>query len=317
MCTFWGCKQSAKEESTDSEHKKNWFYWAVDWHPHKSQFVVGGSSDTLKLFSSENHESLKSYTYPGTITKTKWHPTENKLAVSVQDGKSESSLFNFDTDERIPLDSVSNEGARAIGWNHSGELLAVGDYEGYLTVFDKQGKVLKRINTQQKSIIGLDWHPEENLIAAVGEKITLYHYELDSIRHIDDRTEKIEVLMLCVDWHPSGKFFATGDYGDFEYHYPPLLQFWSYEGERIKAIEESEAEYRSIMWSSDGVVLASASEKLRLWDQEGNVVAEASNKNLLWGLDWNQDDSRLVATDFDGKIIFWDRKLTRLMELEP
>ena len=317
MSAIWGCKPPQKEESQNSEENKRWFFWAVDWHPNKDQFVVGGSNDTfLRLFSSNNFKLLKNYPYLGTITKTKWHPTKHKLAISVQDGKSKSTILNLDHDEFVELDSITNDGARAIGWNHSGDLLAVGDYEGYLTIFDENGIFLKRINTGQKSIIGLDWHPDENLIVAVGEKITWYNYESDSLKQINDRSEKIEVLMLCVAWHPSGKFFVTGDYGDFKYHYPPLLQYWTYDGQRIKSIEESKAEFRNIKWSGDGELLATASEKIRLWNKDGDLVAEETTENLLWGIDWNEDASKLVATDEKRKIIFWDRNLNMLTELQ-
>ena len=315
MNIIWGCHQTPKEEGQHPEEKKLWYFWSVDWHPNKDQFVVGGSNDTFfKIFSSTNFKEIKNFPYEGTITKTKWHPVKNKLAISTQDGKSETTIINIDRNESITLDTITNDGARAIGWNHSGDLLAVGDYEGYLTIFDEEGHVLKRIQTNQKAILGLDWHPAENLIVAVGEKISWYHYELDVLKHIDDRSEEIEILMLCVAWHPNGKFFVTGDYGDFEYQYPPLLQYWTYDGLRIKAIQESSAEFRNIAWSSDGDLLATASEKIRLWNKNGDLVAEDTTENLLWGIDWSEDDTKLVATDDHRKIILWDRNLHRLKE---
>lgn len=314
LSILWGCKQTPKEQNQHDENSIPSFLWSVDWHATQDQLVVGGTQDTLRVLSSKDFKLIKDYPYKGTITKAKWHPTKNKLAVSVQDGISKSIILNLDHDEMIALDSITNDGARAIGWNHTGDLLAVGDYEGFITVFDENGNFLKKIDTHQKGIIGLDWHPEENLIVAVGEQITWYHYELDSLKHMEDRSK--DVLMLCVGWHPSGQFFVTGDYGDFEYHYPPLLQYWTYDGQKIKAIEESKAEFRNLKWSNDGELLATASEKVRLWDKEGNLVAEEPTQHLLWGIDWNEDASQLVATDENGKIILWDRNLIRLNERE-
>ena len=312
--SIWACQQNQTKAIQADKKNDLCFFWAVDWHPKKAQFVVGGMQDTLRLLSANNFEPIKNYPYKGTITKTKWHPSKNKLAVSVQDGKSKSTILNLDNDESIELDTLTNDGARALGWNHSGNLLAVGDYEGFLTLFDETGNFLKKIKTNQKAIIGLDWHPDENLIVAVGEKISWYHYELDSLQTIEDRSE--EVLMLCVAWHPNGDFFVTGDYGDHEYHHPPFLQYWTYEGQRIKSIEESKAEYRNMKWSGDGDLLATASEKVRLWNKEGDLVAEKPSENLLWGIDWNEDASKLVATDEKGKIIFWDRNLNKLRQLQ-
>ena len=306
-----GCITNHKKSIQQSE-KKDWWLWTANWHPNANKIVVGGTQDTLRLFSAHNFQLLKNYPYKGTITKTKWHPTKNKLAISAQDEKSKSTILNLDNDESIDLDSI--DGARAIGWNHSGDLLAVGDYDGCLTIFDEQGNFLKRINTNQKGIISLDWHPDENLIVAVGERITLYQYDLDSLKNIEDRNE--EVLMLCAAWNPNGKFFVTGDYGDFDYHHPPLLQYWTYDGKRIKSIEESKAEFRNITWSGDGDVLATASEKIRLWNKDGDLIAEETTKNLLWGIDWNRDDSKLVTTDGKGLIHIWDRNLKQIDELK-
>ena len=316
MVTILACEQASKEKVQQPEEEKQWYFWSVDWHPNKDQIVVGGSNDTFfKLLSSKDYKELSSEVYKGTITKTKWHPTKNKLAISVQDGKSKSIIVDLDNGERIELDTITNDGARALGWNHSGDLLAVGDYEGFLTIFDEKGNVLRRKQTNQKGIIGLDWHPSENLILAVGEKITFYNYESDRLKNIDGR-EEMDVLMLCVAWHPSGTFFVTGDYGDFQQDYPPLLQYWTSDGERIKAIEGSKAELRNIEWSNEGDLLATASDKIRLWDKNGVMIAEETTRNLLQGIDWNQDGSRLVVTDDKQRIIFWDRKLNMLEELQ-
>ena len=287
---------------------ERWFFWSVDWHPAQERLVVGGSNDTfLKILSTEDFRELSTHPYPGTITQTKWHPTENRIAIAVQDGKSKCALLDVDANERIELDSITPFGARALGWNRTGELLAVGDYEGMLTLFDAAGNFLRRIDLDQKGIIGLDWHPQEDRLVAVGERIALYDVATDRVQHVEDRSE--DVLLLCVAWHPDGSFFVTGDYGDFEKEHPPLLQFWTADGQRIRAIEESKAEYRHIVWSPDGTTLATASEQLRLWDRNGALRAAAPSEHLLWGIDWRRDGERLVTTDDGGRIVVWSRKL--------
>ncbi|MEO1436261.1 MAG: hypothetical protein AAFV80_12045 [Bacteroidota bacterium] len=314
LVPLWGCPPIPTEE--DPQEENPYFFWSVDWHPTTDQIVVGGMQDTLRLFSATNLQLLQNCPYKGTITKTKWHPNSNKLAVSVQDGKSYSTILDLDTNQSTKLENSSPEGARAIGWNSTGTRLAVGDYEGFLTIFDDSGNFLKQINTQEKSIIGLDWHPSDNRIAAVGENVILYDLESDSLQRIKDRDEEFEVLMLCVAWHPDGHFFATGDYGDFLKPYPPLLQFWNEDGQKLISIEGSKAEYRNLKWSNDGELLATASEKIRLWNSTGDLIVEQTCPNLLWGIDWKDDGSQVVATDENGKILIWDRTLQPLRELK-
>ena len=315
--TVVGCVRHSDELGQQRPVSENWFFWSVDWESSGDRLILGGSNDTyFKVLSSSQSTELKTYRSLGTITQTKWHPRENKVAIAVQDGKGYPFIFDIDKEWKIQLDSTSIDGARAIGWNTSGKLLAIGDYEGDLIFYNEFGTFIKRIHTGQPAIIGLDWHPTENIVVAVGEKISIYDYDSDTLHQTNDRNEAVEVLMLCVDWHPSGKFFVTGDYGDFEHQYPPMLQYWTYEGIRMRSITESEAEIRNIEWSSDGNLLATASEKIRLWDTAGNLVAESPTESLLWGIDWNKRNDTIVTTDEDRNVSFWSSNLELLSQLK-
>lgn len=257
---------------------------------------------------------LSNHRLEGMITKVAWHPAGNTLAIALQGEKSKTSIFNINTKQRIELDSIADFGARALSWNHNGTRLAVGDYNGHITLFDAAGKRIKTVVTDQKSIVGLDWHPTRDIVVVVGDRISIYDVQSDALDAIEDRAEN--VLMLCVAWHPSGEFFVTGDYGDFEYHHPPLLQYWAADGQKIKTITESKAEFRNLAWSPDGTLLATASEQVRLWDIHGNLVAERPSPSLLWGIAWNKDGSQLVTTDKNGTIAVWNKRLKKLRELE-
>lgn len=307
-----GCSQKLKTASAPVD-REDWWLWTASWHPNQNQFVVGGTQDTLRLFSTTNHRLLKNYPIEGTITATQWHPSHNKLAIAMQGGQSKTSIWDLASNERIELDSINDFGARAIGWNSKGTLLAVGDYDGFLVIFDEAGKMIKKVSTDQKSIIGLDWHPSKDVILAVGDRITIYDLNTGFLHQVEDRKE--EVLMLCAEWHPSGELFVTGDYGDFDYHYPPLLQFWTPEGTKITSIERSQAEYRSLKWSEDGALLATASESIRLWDKSGHLVSEKPCPHLLWGIDWNRAGTKLVTTDEKGSIVLWDKDLNILRSI--
>ncbi|APY09525.1 hypothetical protein BWZ20_14970 [Winogradskyella sp. J14-2] len=306
-----GCKEI--QENTEVE-KENWWLWTANWNPNNNLISFGGTQDTLRLFSSETYQLIDNIPLRGTITKTKWHPIKSKLAISMQGEKSKSLILDPISKEQIVLDSLDETGARAIGWNNKGELLAVGDYSGFLNIYNESGAIIKRINTKQKGLIGLDWHPRKNIVTVVGERISIYDFENDFIYDIKPRKE--DVLMLCVAWNPNGKFFVTGDYGDFEKDYPPLLQFWSENGENLKNIDKSKAEYRNLKWTKDGKLLATASESLRLWNENGDLLKKSEQGNLLWGIDWNKSDSKIVTTDEKGKIIIWNKELNRIKQLK-
>ena len=304
-----GCKVTEKQDN----YSDKGLLWAVDWSPDGKYIASGGNQDTLRLFSGENFKIEQNYPLKNTITKLKWHPKDEKLAVSTQISTEKAKIIDLKNGTSVRLDGISNDGARGIGWNFDGTLIGVGDNDGMLTVFDEKGNLIKKIDVKQKSITGLSWHPTRNIVVTVGSQIGIYDYEKDKLLNIKPRN--YEILMLCVDWHPSGEFFVTGDYGDFEKNYSPLLQFWSANGDNIKNIEKSKLEYRNLKWSKNGEVLATASDYIRLWNKSGELIREEKPKSTLWGIDWSPKDNQIVTSDEKGRITIWDKNLTIQKEL--
>ncbi|MEZ4942234.1 MAG: DUF4440 domain-containing protein [Saprospiraceae bacterium] len=278
--------------------------WTAAWGPDGRFIATGGNHNVLRIFSGTTFEPAENYPVKGTITNLKWHPTLPLLAVATQLSPDKPFLLHLETGKRTMLNGTAIYGVRAIGWNADGSMLAVGDNEGQLHLFSKDGTLLRTIDVQQKSITGLDWHPTQNIVATVGHHIALYDADQEKLTAITPRPE--DVLMLCVAWHPTGAFFATGDYGDYEKNYPPLLQFWSPDGQKINDIAGSKAEYRALRWSPDGQQLATASDALRIWSIDGKPLGESASDALLWGVDWSPDGRQIVSSDEHGNILVWN-----------
>ncbi|MGB3466349.1 MAG: WD40 repeat domain-containing protein [Cyclobacteriaceae bacterium] len=290
--------------------KEDWWFWDVAYSPDASQIAMGGTQDTLRIYSV-GEKTLRNIPATGTITKIKWHPSGDRIAVAMQNSVQPSRIYFPSTEKTILLDSLDLTGARGIEWNYDGSLLATGDYSGNINIFDVDGKWLRMIKTKTKSVTDLDWHPTENKLVTVGEKICIYDYEQDSVYSFEDRDE--DVLMLSVAWHPSGEFFSTGDYGDYDYDYPPLLQFWDINGTRLCKSYDNEnlAELRNLDWSPDGELLASASDQVRIWwYQDCTRFGEQTVGKLLWGVNWHPDGHQLVITDEKGGVWIVSREMS-------
>ncbi len=290
--------------------------WSTDWSPDDGLIAVGGNINSLNLLSSDNLMLQKSIKKLNTITKIKWHPDGRFLAIARQgNGESETGggstqIIDILNETTINLDILY---VRGLGWNHSGTQLAVGDGEGELRIYSKEGLLIKSIQTEQKSITGLSWHPDDDRIVTVGSHIEII--EVGSEQKIKIIPREIEILMLCVEWHPSGEFFVTGDYGDFIVDYPPLLMFWDSKGKNISRVKRSKAEYRNLKWTRKGDRLVTASDKLRLWSKDGSLIKERNLGSLLWGVDWNSTDDKIVTTSEDGKVFVLDKKLNKIKTL--
>lgn len=296
---------SIKSNKSDSTFNK--ILWTADWSPQDDLIAIGGNWNEMQIVSPDNLSTLKTYEIENTITKVKWNTAGDVIAITSQISNEPAILLNIETDEIVKLDNMAKDGARGLGWNYDGSILGVGDNEGNLTLFNSQGNFLRKIDLDQKAITGISWHPSKNILVAVGSQISIYNLDDDTLKTVKSR--EAEVLMLCVEWHTSGNFFVTGDYGDFDKGYPPLLQYWTAHGEKTKEINGSKAAFRNLRWSGDGKILATASDKLRLWNAEGELIRSRFLNSLLWGIDWNDDNSKLVTTSANGEITILNDKL--------
>ncbi|MBK8626911.1 MAG: WD40 repeat domain-containing protein [Saprospiraceae bacterium] len=289
--------------------------WTADWSPNGKYIAIGGNLDTLQLYQSKNLQHYKSIPMGNTITCVKWHPTQNVLAVGTQMSKDKVCLLFLDTGKKIELTGISTDGARGIDWNFNGEYLAVADNDGQIAIFDVNGHLVSKINHENtKGITGIDWHPTKNIFITVGDKIRIFDIEGTLLKTIMHRKEA--TLLLSVAWHPSGSFFATGDYGDDQEGYQSLLQFWTANGDLIMTNDTSKGEYRNLRWNHKGTKLATASDALRLWDAKGNLIADGASDDYLWGLSWNKKGHRIVTSSIRQEVIIWDDNAKRKQKLD-
>jgi WD40 repeat protein len=289
--------------------------WTADWSPNGKYIAIGGNIDTLKIYNENNLTIHKAIPIKNTITRVKWHPTKNVIAVATQNSPDKSTIINLDNNNKIELFGISPEGARGIDWNYTGEYLAVADNSGQILVYNIKGELIKKFQHQTnstKSVTSVDWHPFKNILTTVGEDIRMFDIAGNLLKVIKHRPE--EVLILCVAWHKSGKFFVTGDYGDEKHK--SFLQYWNEQGELLKSIDISKGEYRNLAWNKKGDKLASASDALRIWDIKGNLISEGNSKDYLWGISWNKQGNKIITSSMEQRIILWSKHAEKIMVIE-
>ncbi len=304
------CNQTFAQNTITKE-----ILWTTDWSPNGKYIAIGGNVDTLKIYSESNLKLYKSFPIKNTVTRIKWHPTKNIIAVATQNSEDKTTIINLDNNEKIELGGVSSDGARGIAWNYTGDYLAVADNEGQVLIYNIKGELIRKFINQPnstKSITAIDWHPKKNILTTVTDKIRFYDIEGNLLKSIKHRRE--EVMLLSIAWHKSGDFFVTGDYGDEKDK--SLLQYWNKQGELLKSIDISKGEYRNLTWNPKGNRLASASDALRIWDTKGNLISEGNSKDYLWGVSWNKKGNRIITSSIEQRIILWNNKAERIFTIE-
>jgi WD40 repeat protein len=289
--------------------------WTTDWSPNGKHIAIGGNIDTLKIYNEGSLKTYKSFPIKNTITRIKWHPSMNIIAVTTQMSDEKSFILNLETNEKIELNYISPDGARGLGWNYTGEYLGIADNDGQILIYDIKGKLIRKFANQvnsTKGITALDWHPKKNILTTVTDKIRFFDIEGNLLKSIKHRQE--EVMLLSIAWHKTGNFFVTGDYGDEKDK--SLLQYWNDQGELLKTIDISQGEYRNLAWNPKGDRLASASDALRIWDTKGNLISVGNSKDYLWGVSWNEKGNRIITSSLEQRIILWNKKTKRITTIE-
>jgi WD40 repeat protein len=155
----------------------------------------------------------------------------------------------------------------------------------------------------------IDWHPAKNLLLGVEEDIYVIDIDQDKVLAKYDDGQKNKGI-LCCQWHPSGDFFVTGDYGHVQEEIPCYLSFWNINGSLIKRSLVGQAEYRNARWSVDGKYLAASSDGLIVFDKTGLVISKTNFNDNIWGVSWNSKGDKLVSSDQSGNVRVTDVKGT-------
>lgn len=249
------------------------------------------------------------------VTSVDWHPSDDTLAVSSQGpGGDAKGIYRVDSGDRIALEGGF---ARDVSWSPKGDALAMTS-DGALRIWRHDGTLLHEIPRYRegKGLTSVAWRPSGDRIVTVGARITLHDGQGKPIRQLTHRPEAGDrlQLLLCVEWHSSGEFFAVGDYGTEVDD--PVLQFWSADGELLKSIPlEGDTQLRNLAWNHDGSRLASASSRLRIWTRDGELESDAPSPDLLWGVDWDPTGERILTTSTEGRVTLWNKSAEVIREI--
>ncbi len=282
--------------------------WTVEVDPSGRLVVTGGDDMLIRLYQIKDMNLLKTFPLRSMIRRLVWQPNGQLLAVATHD--KQIHLRNMVTGDSIPLPGIEF-GGRGITWSYNGRFLAVTDNH-LIKIYSEKGQLIRTIAKENNtSYFDIDWHPSKNLLLVSGDDIRLYEMSGKKIAVRKHREEPTDIL--SVEWHPSGLFFVTGDYGHEEEGVSSLLQYWTPEGKLFKTIKGSKMEYRDLQWNHDGTLLATASDKLRIWSKNGELKYEGGNgTENLWGVSWSYASKELITVYFTGILEKWNAKAVSL-----
>jgi WD40 repeat protein len=281
--------------------------WTLDWSPDDKYIAYGGDDSMLWIYNAATMSMYKTLHMTNYVRKVAWSPDGKLLLVSTNDG---AQILDIETDKHVYLPGTG--GARGMVWRRDGTMMAT--VTNQVMVWNLKGELVQTLRKEHaKTLFSVDWHPFNDTIVSSGDEIRIFDLTGKQLKMIKHRPEPTGIL--CVKWHPSGEFFATGDYGHEDVE--SIIQYWKPDGTLFKTLHGSKAEYRNIAWSRDGKFLASASDVLRVWTKDGELLSSGVTLgDNLWGIDWDSKGERIATTSSNGKMAIWtkDCKMIKLVE---
>lgn len=285
--------------------------WTAGWSHDDKYVATGNDKGWVNIYETANWRKVYSWCDTGaTIAKLEWNPKYPLLAITGFTSGNHTPttrIFNMETRQSITLpDTIKGRG---VSWKPDGEQVAFVSTHGYISIFFRNGVYIKTLSYRNPNgLFDIDWHPSLNLLLAVEENIHLIDIDRNIVQaNFEDGTENKGIL--CAQWHPSGQYFATGDYGhEGEGGEPSFLKIWSLTGTLKSASTNSKSEYRNIRWSNDGKYLAAAGDMLLLFDHKNKLKKIKTGRDNCWGIGWNSTSNKIVTTDQAGVVRIVDVK---------
>ncbi len=176
------------------------------------------------------------------------------------------------------------------------------------------GQVLQEIPIKRINVIGIDWHPEKNLIAISGQPATIFLVDLDyeTAHRLPGHSDAV----YEVRFRPDGNLLASGGSGG-QVRLWDISQYVKNRGTNIsdpqrdlrmlKELQGHTSSIKDLAWSSNGrrLVTAGSDETARIWDvTTGEQLLVFRHEAPVMGVAWNQHMTRLATCDQEG-VYLW------------
>ncbi|XP_064484263.1 THO complex subunit 3-like [Ornithodoros turicata] len=271
---------------------------SVDWSCDGRRLASGSFDKTVSIFVLERDRMNKDHVFKGhgdSVDQLCWHPSNpDHLATASLDKT--VRLWDARTPKSIAVVGTKGENIN-ICWSPDGQTIAVGNKEDLVSFIDVRSHKV-RVDQQFKFEVNeISWNNANS------------HFFLTSgqgcIHILSCPDLQLQIVLnahpancICIEFDPTGRYFATGSVD-------ALVSLWDVEELAcVRTFSRLEWPVRTISFSHDGKMLASASEDLLIdiADVEtGDKIFEVPCESPTFTIAWHPK-RHLLAFACDDKV---------------
>jgi len=230
----------------------------VDWSADGKKLASGSYDKTVCIFSIGTERLTKEHIFKGhtdSVDQLGWHPSNPDLLATASGDK---TVKLWDSKSHKCVTTINTKGENInICWSPDGKTIAVGNKEDLVTFIDSKTFKVKAEKQFRFEVNELSWNSENDLFFITNGQgfIEVLSWPELEIQHI---VQAHPGNCICIEFSKCGKYFATGSAD-------ALVSVWdAHELACIKTFSRLEWPVRTISFSHDTALLASASEDMKI-----------------------------------------------------
>jgi WD40 repeat protein/serine/threonine protein kinase len=273
-----------------------------------SVLASGAEDGSVKFWDPATHHMVaRKQIYPHPIRGLVFAPDGEHLTVACQNRK---DPFVYICDWRTAKEVARLPGHKEVATlalNRDGKMLAAGDIDGSIRIWDWQTRELiavcegnpKQIVGLPPSIQALAFTPDGKILASGGFDRAIKIWEPATGRLLKTLPGH-EKTIYALAFSPDGRTLASA--GD-----DSRVRLWDVESGNLRLDRGGHAgSVRSLAFSPDGKTLASVSGEVKLWQTvTGRDLATFTDPGDIWSVGWAPDGRLLAGGGVSGSLTLW------------
>lgn len=240
--------------------------YSLDISPDGKRFITTGTDYTVRIWEVETGRVLKYWVDRDNCTTGHWCGATN-------------ARYSFD-----------------------GNYIVTSDFGGVVKIFDREGKFLRTIPSEDKQEIdGIAISPDNKyLVTGSNDKtIKLWDFETGRLQHTFSGHNG---AVKWVDFSAKGDRIVSGSDDQ-------TVKVWDLQGNCVLDIEDAHCgEVRSVEFSPDTkqILSASADKTAKIWDMNGQLVRELDgHKGELYSAFFSRKGDEVITASGDKTAVIW------------
>lgn len=196
---------------------------------------------------------------------------------------------------------------QAVSFSPDSQIFAIGDVNGKIELWNRDGLFRKSINAHDDTVSGLSFSPDGQILASASwdGAVKLWNRDGSFKQTLQDQGYSLLEVIFSPDKQPDNQLIAAAS-ADSTVH------IWKRDGTELKPLQGHSKKVRAVAFSPNGELIATASDDgtVKLWKRDGTLLKTFYGHNdQVNSVAFSPDGKRLASASNDKTVILWNLDL--------